>query len=385
MVSGSDDNTVRLWDSETRQAIGQPMAGHTSSVRSVAFSPEGRYVVSGSWDNTVRLWDSERRQAIGQPMAGHTNWVTSVAFSPDGRYVVSGSDDNTVRLWDSERRQAIGQPMAGHTSCVKSVAFSPEGRYVVSGSRDKTVRLWDVAELKARGCTTGKILLTWHQEINSIALTPYSLKKAAKASEEKSSPVFSDPRHLISEDMLVMGDAAGTISFWAISHGPNPSARFLGMPKHSGMPLLFNSAQLSRCQMHDMSRRLLEQNGADVSQVIVQEGKTEPSSVLSPKSTGSPGKTGWFAPKAKSPSPKSPVDPQSLLAEVLKLLNEVYPDDDADVAKERKTMLAKLKPYQDRQASLTSTDRAGLMKLQLTLLEVQHASQTSQRRTCGIS
>ncbi|MFN9548633.1 MAG: WD40 repeat domain-containing protein, partial [Cyanobacteriota bacterium] len=57
--------------------------------------------VSGSWDNTLRLWDAATGKPIGPPLQGHTNWVLSVAFSPDGRRIVSGSFDNTLRLWDA--------------------------------------------------------------------------------------------------------------------------------------------------------------------------------------------------------------------------------------------------------------------------------------------
>jgi WD40 repeat protein len=58
-----------------------------------------RQIVSGSFDNTVRLWDAKTGQPLGKPFQGHQDWVTSVAFSPDGRQIVSGSRDKTVRLW----------------------------------------------------------------------------------------------------------------------------------------------------------------------------------------------------------------------------------------------------------------------------------------------
>jgi WD40 repeat protein/energy-coupling factor transporter ATP-binding protein EcfA2 len=142
IVSGSEDNTVRLWDIQGNP-IGQPFQGHERSVSSVAFSPDGKLIVSGSWDKTVRLWDIQGNP-IGQPFQGHEASVSSVAFSPDGKLIVSGSGDNTVRLWDIQGNP-IGQPFQGHESSVNSVAFSPDGKIIVSGSYDKTVRLWDIS------------------------------------------------------------------------------------------------------------------------------------------------------------------------------------------------------------------------------------------------
>ncbi|KAH9203227.1 hypothetical protein DL95DRAFT_350087 [Leptodontidium sp. 2 PMI_412] len=89
----------------------QTLEGHSDSVTSVAFSPNGKQVVSGSWDNTVRIWDAATGAAL-QTLEGHLDGVNSVAFSPDGKQVVSGSWDNTVRLWDAATGTALGSVLS---------------------------------------------------------------------------------------------------------------------------------------------------------------------------------------------------------------------------------------------------------------------------------
>jgi len=69
--------------------------------------------------------------------------VSSVAYSPDGRYIISGSYDQTTRIWDAETGAVVGGPLVGHGSDVLSVAYSPDGQHIVSASIDKTIRVWD--------------------------------------------------------------------------------------------------------------------------------------------------------------------------------------------------------------------------------------------------
>jgi WD40 repeat protein len=156
VASGSGDETVRLWDATTGAARGT-FKGHSGSVEAVAFSPDGKLVASGSGDKTVRLWDATTGPARGT-FKGHSNWVEAVAFSPDGKLVASGSRDKTVRLWDATTGAACGT-FTGHSDPVEAVAFSPDGKLVASGSWDKTVRLWDAVTGAARGTLEVDIVL----------------------------------------------------------------------------------------------------------------------------------------------------------------------------------------------------------------------------------
>jgi WD40 repeat protein len=164
IVSGSRVKTVRVWDATTGTER-HVMHGHEGDVNSVAFSPDGQFIVSGSDDQTVRVWDA----ATGteqHTMHGHEGQVLSVAFSPDGQSIVSGSDDQTVRVWDATtgtERHVIH----GHEDHVTSVAFSPGGQSIVSSSSDKTVRVWDA--------TTGTEQHVIHGHkgfVSSVAFSP---------------------------------------------------------------------------------------------------------------------------------------------------------------------------------------------------------------------
>ena len=74
---------------------------------------------------------------------GHKNSVRSVAITQDGKYIVSGSDDETIKLWDIQTGKEV-RSFEGHTDIVRSVAITPDGKYIVSVSNDKTIKLWDI-------------------------------------------------------------------------------------------------------------------------------------------------------------------------------------------------------------------------------------------------
>ena len=151
LLSGSNDETLILWDRETARPI-RRLRGHTKEVLAVAMSRDGRRALSGAGDTVVRLWDLESGETIRE-FRGHTEWVFSVAFSPDGRLAYSGSGgfhdpawrdgtDSAIRVWDVETGKEVCK-LEGHKGIVWSVAVSPNGRYVLSGSRDSTTILWD--------------------------------------------------------------------------------------------------------------------------------------------------------------------------------------------------------------------------------------------------
>ncbi len=108
----------------------------------IALSADGTMVASGGGEN-VAIWDLETGELI-RVLVGHTNTVRSAAFSPDGALIASGSSDDTVRLWDISSGQELRR-FEGHGDDVNGVEFTSSGKYIVSASDDATMRVWDTA------------------------------------------------------------------------------------------------------------------------------------------------------------------------------------------------------------------------------------------------
>jgi WD40 repeat protein/energy-coupling factor transporter ATP-binding protein EcfA2 len=164
IASASADSTIRLWDLKGN-SIGKPFQGHEGTVYSLAFSPDGQKIISGSWDKTLRLWNVNGTP-IGQPFVGHKRSVHGVAFSPDGQKIISGSGDKTLRLWNLNGTP-IGQPFRGHNGHITSVVFSPDGKLIISGSSDNTVRIWDW-----QGKSMGETFNRHEGDVTCVAISP---------------------------------------------------------------------------------------------------------------------------------------------------------------------------------------------------------------------
>lgn len=103
MVSGSSDNTIRLWDIECGACL-RVLEGHEELVRCIRF--DNKRIVSGAYDGKIKVWDL---QAALDPRAPASTLCLRTLVEHSGRVfrlqfdefqIISSSHDDTILIWD---------------------------------------------------------------------------------------------------------------------------------------------------------------------------------------------------------------------------------------------------------------------------------------------
>ena len=137
---------VVLWDPASMTKL-MPLE-YESIVWSVAFSPDGRWLVSTHGDGAILIWDVVNRE-LEANLRQHSGAVRAIAFSTDGKRLATASADHSVILWDavSGRKEAV---LGGHETRVTAVAFSADGRWLISADQSGKLIRHDFGSEKAR-------------------------------------------------------------------------------------------------------------------------------------------------------------------------------------------------------------------------------------------
>ncbi len=231
LASGSADNTVKLWDTETGREL-RTMSGETGWVKSVAVSPDSKLVAAGNLKGAIKIWDVGTGNEL-RNITGHAGSVTALAFSPDGATLASGGVDRTIKLWDVATG-AEKKTLSGHKGWITALAFNSNGETLASGSADTTVKLWVWATGEAARTLTGhagKInSLTFSSDGNHLASASADATakvwSVASGREERTLKGNASPMLLVAFDAndatgktLITGSANKIFKFWDATTG----------------------------------------------------------------------------------------------------------------------------------------------------------------------
>ena len=184
LVSGSSDRTIKLWRQDGSFIRSLTINAGLFDVLSVAVSPDGTLIAAGVQQtngghflSAAQIWRISDGQLV-QNFTGYasgdstTTGVTSVAFSLDGQYLATGCRDRSVKVW----RLADGTLVSSrsdHAQQVNAVAFSPDGQWLASASNDRTAKLYRTSDWGLERTLTGHTNV-----VLSLAFSPESVRLA---------------------------------------------------------------------------------------------------------------------------------------------------------------------------------------------------------------
>ena len=146
LASCSFDATVCIWEKiEGRWECTINLEGHDNEVKSVAWSPSGKYLATCSRDKTVWIWEimEENEFECASVQTVHTQDVKHVIWHPTQDICVSCSYDNSIKIFKEGKDDWVEHAsLVSHGSTVWSLAFNHDGSRLVSCSDDKTLKIW---------------------------------------------------------------------------------------------------------------------------------------------------------------------------------------------------------------------------------------------------
>lgn len=137
VLTSSGDGSLILWNLKKQEPF-EMFTDHEADVMSVDINTHNDAIfVSGSCDQTAKVWDIRTPRHCVQEFVGHTSDINSVCWFPDQKCFGSGSDDSTVRLFDTIAYHELNLYSNSNVRCgVTSIAFSGSGKYLFCGYDD---------------------------------------------------------------------------------------------------------------------------------------------------------------------------------------------------------------------------------------------------------
>ncbi|KAM9205450.1 periodic tryptophan protein 2 homolog [Mergus octosetaceus] len=145
IVTGGEDGKVKVWNTSSSFCF-VTFTDHTSGVTAVTFTSSGYVILSASLDGTVRAFDLHRYRNFRTFTSPRPSQFSCLAVDSSGEIVSAGSQDSfEIYIWSMQSGRLL-DVLAGHEGPISSLSFNPVKCVLASGSWDKTVKLWDMLD-----------------------------------------------------------------------------------------------------------------------------------------------------------------------------------------------------------------------------------------------
>lgn len=175
IASAGDSNAVEISSARSGEQV-RIFAGHAGSIRSVAWSPDGKCIASASEDRRVHIWEVKTGRIL-LTYTEHTHYVDSISWSPDSQRIASVSIDKTARVWDAANGNTFFI-YRGHADVIYRVVWSPDGRSIASAGYDSTIQIWNAISgirlATYRGHSSPIAAFCWSPDSSAIASSSYT-------------------------------------------------------------------------------------------------------------------------------------------------------------------------------------------------------------------
>ncbi|KAK7814914.1 hypothetical protein U0070_026415 [Myodes glareolus] len=143
IVTGGDDGKVKVWNTLSGFCF-VTFTEHSSGVTGVTFTTTGHVIVTSSLDGTVRAFDLHRYRNFRTFTSPRPTQFSCVAVDSSGEIVSAGAQDSfEIFVWSMQTGRLL-DVLSGHEGPISGLCFNPMKSILASASWDKTVRLWDM-------------------------------------------------------------------------------------------------------------------------------------------------------------------------------------------------------------------------------------------------
>ncbi|RVX68383.1 hypothetical protein B0A52_07383 [Exophiala mesophila] len=144
LFTSSLDGSVRAWDMLRYRNFRTFTAPSRLSFSCLAIDPSAEVVCAASHDSfDIHLWSVQTGALLDQ-LSGHEGPISTLAFTPDGRYLVSGSWDRTIRVWSVFDRSQTSEVLQ-LTSDLLCVTVRPDSAQLAASTLDGQITFWNLS------------------------------------------------------------------------------------------------------------------------------------------------------------------------------------------------------------------------------------------------